>query len=194
MGKVFCVGLSKTGTKTLARCLEILGYDHFGWREGLTERVLTGSVEEAFEIADSHESFDDWPWPALYLELDERYPDARFILTVRRDVDTWFRSLVAHADRVGPTAERRLTFGCDHPEDDEKEVKRLYERHNREVRSHFRDRPGKLVELCWEAGSGWEDLCGFLGEPVPAVSLPHENRTPRPTLLSRLRKALLPTR
>ena len=39
---------------------------------------------EALAIADRHESFDDWPWPALYREMDDRYPDALFVLTVRR--------------------------------------------------------------------------------------------------------------
>lgn len=187
--KVFGIGLGKTGTTTLGACLQQLGYRHFGWHEGFAERVHALGADEAFRVADAHDSFDDFPWPWLYRELDVRYPDARFVLTVRRDAESWFRSLAAHARRVGPTAERRIAFGCDRPEAHREHVIARYQAHNRAARDYFAGRPEKLLEVCWESGSGWRELCAFLDEPVPDRPLPHAN--PRPAwplvrLLARL--------
>ena len=38
------------------------------------------------------------------------------------------------------------------------------------------DRPGKLVEMDFSSGDGWEKLCPFLGLPVPAKPFPHANK------------------
>lgn len=186
--RVFGIGLTKTGTSTLGACLSVLGYDHFGWRKGLFERVHAGHLDEAFAIADRHESFDDWPWPALYREMDDRFPDARFVLTVRRDSAGWFDSLAAHARRYEPTEQRRLAFGCDDPRDDRGGVITRYERHNDDVARHFAGRPGKLLEICWERGDGWSELCGFLGVPIPDEPLPHEHRRPVSLTLFQMRR------
>ena len=40
----------------------------------------------------------------------------------------------------------------------------------------FRARPGDLLNVCWETGSGWQELCAFLGKPVPEIPFPHENK------------------
>ncbi len=49
-----------------------------------------------------------------------------------------------------------------------------YERHNEAVREFFAG-TDRLLEVCWEEGDGWPQLCGFLGVPVPDVPFPHSN-------------------
>jgi hypothetical protein len=114
----------------------------------------------------------------IYADLDRRFPGSRFVLTVRKDTQTWLRSFQGHHARE---------FG--HRLDDEGRAPdgstvpvwpdgvRGYERHNDAVRAYFRDRPRDLLEISWERGDGWEKLCGFLRVPVPPVPVPHENRT-----------------
>lgn len=52
----------------------------------------------------------------------------------------------------------------------------VYHRHNRGVRQHFSGREDALLEVCWEEGDGWEELCTFLNRPKPDKPLPHEKR------------------
>ena len=180
--KVFGLGLSKTGTTTLGACLERLGYDHFSWNQGFAKRVLRGDTEEALEVARRHDSFDDLPWPALFRELDEAFPNARFVLTVRKDESTWFESMLRHAEYKGATEVRERFYGSALPHGDRDGHVAVYRRHNEAVRRHFAGRPGKLVELCWERDPGWKPLCEFLGHPTPDGPLPHRNARRNPGL------------
>jgi hypothetical protein len=187
--KVFGIGFSKTGTKTLAECLRRLGYRHHEKEASLRDEVMRGDLRRMFEIADRYDSFDEWPWAMMYRELDQRYPEARFVLTVRKDARAWLRSVVDQSERLGPTPLRERMFGHGMPHGHEAEYVAVYEEHNRAVLEYFAGRPDKLLVVCWENGSGWEELCRFLGKPVVSGPLPHANKSP---LLSaaRLRRKL----
>ena len=173
--KVFGLGLSKTGTTTLGACFERLGYDHFSWNQDFAKRVLRGDVNHALDVAHRHDSFDDLPWPALYRQLDAAFPDAKFVLTVRADADTWFRSMIRHAEYKGRTEVRERFYGSSIPHGNRQGHVRTYLEHNRNVRRHFANRPGKLLVLCWEHDPGWKPLCDFLGHPSPGGPVPHRN-------------------
>jgi len=175
--KVFGIGLNKTGTTTLGICLQQMGFRHTSSNLELTRSVGRGELGPVFDFAEEHESFEDWPWPLLYRELDRRFPGSKFILTTRRDAETWLRSLKNHATLTGPTEFRRIAYGHDMPHGNEADHIARYERHNREVREYFRERPGDLLEVCWETGSGWKELGAFLDRPVPDLPLPHTNRS-----------------
>jgi hypothetical protein len=172
--KVFGIGLMKTGTSTLGRALHALGYRHRPFYPKLIRQLYRGETSELWNVADRYESFEDYPWPLVFKEIDERYPEAKFILTVRRDSETWYRSMVDHATRMGPTAERLIIFGYGLPHRRKQEHISQYEAHNDLVREHFADRPEKLLEVCWETGSTWSDVAEFLGRTD--VELPE--RTP----------------
>jgi hypothetical protein len=130
-----------------------------------------GDFSHVWDVADRYESFDDNPWPMIYPQLDERFPTAQFILTVRRDSETWFSSLAAHARRMGPTAERQIIYGYCWPSRHKLEHIQQYESHNEGVRAHFAGRPDKLLEVCWETGSSMRQITDFLGL---AVEVPAE--------------------
>ena len=182
MTKVFGIGWHKTGTKTLAQCMRILGYDHLSYDPevsgSLLKQVMQGDCTGLFEAADRHASFDDFPWPLAFRELDARYPDAKFSLTMRKSSKSWINSLLKHATRTGPMWTRKLVYGHRMPHGHEEAHIARYEQHNRDVLEHFKGREDKLYPLCWETLQGWVELCAFLGKEVPDAPIPHENRSP----------------
>lgn len=174
--KIFGVGTLKTGTTSLGSALEVLGFKHtHGNREYLLKQVQLGNLAKVFRWADRHESFEDWPWPLIYQELDARYPNSQFILTTRANENDWLKSIVRHSERFGPSLGRRLFFGYKMPQKHEAHYLERYHQHNQQVRDYFKDKPGKLLEVCWENGDTWTKLCSFLDVAVPDEPFPKVN-------------------
>ena len=173
--KVFCIGLGKTGTTSFGSCMQTLGFKHCQGPtlEGLALGQM-GGVEELTALIEANDSFDDFPWPYHYGELADRYPQALFVLTRRKDAETWYRSLLKHAQRRGGSETNLLAYGCHHPKGQGERLKALYERHNQEVRDFFAGSES-LLEVCWDEGDGWERLCSFLGVATPKEPFPHAN-------------------
>ena len=180
--KVFGIGLPRTGTTTLGRCLDLIGYRRLGFDLAALRAFATGAQRYLNVQLAMHDAFEDAPWFMAYEEMEGRYPDARFVLTLRKDAARWVESAVRHDERHANYPEsqdaRRLfmehyrrTLGVTFTTPDE-----VYLRHNAAVREFFADKPGKLLTVCWETGDGWDALCAFLGhEPPAGVSFPHEN-------------------
>lgn len=177
--KVVGIGLNKTGTKTLGDCLKAWGLRHLSFSAEAFDQWVRGDVEAVLALAAGHDSFEDWPWPLLYRELDQRFPGSRFILTRRRSAQVWFDSICGHAERTGPTRFRERVYGHAMPQGHAERYIAVYDAHLQAVRRHFADRPGDLLEVCWEEGDGWERLGAFLGRtPPPGMPFPHKNKAP----------------
>ena len=98
--KVIGAGFGRTGTSSLKRALEDLG---FGPCHHMTELLAHPEQLPVWEAAIAGHAVDwdalfreyqaavDWPAAAFYAPLLERYPDARVILTVR-DAERWYDS------------------------------------------------------------------------------------------------------
>ena len=88
--KIFGIGLSKTGTTSLAGALEILG---FSVKDCLGVKTYTkGDISSIDSSAlATYDAFTDTPIPSFYQELDKLYPNAKFVLTVR-EMDAWLNS------------------------------------------------------------------------------------------------------
>lgn len=175
--KVVGIGLNKTGTKTLGTCLKYWGLRHITYNHQAFDLWRNSDYGALMEWVGAYDSFEDWPWPLLYREIDEAFPGTKFILTTRKDSATWFKSLCDHAVRTGPTQFRKYIYGFEMPHEHKAEHIEFYERHNQSVREHFKSRPGCLLEVCWENGDGWKELAGFLGLPDPGIPLPHANKS-----------------
>jgi hypothetical protein len=188
--KVFGIGWAKTGVTTLGRCLRDLGYRYHGQRLDLVDDLAAGDsasgdwtsadLSRILAVAAAHDAFTDWPWILLYRQLDEAFPGSRFVLTLR-DPARWlksYRSMIARLRPATPelVARRRIIYGLPFPDVTDAMLLERRERHDAAVREWFRDRPESLLTVDWEAGDGWEQLCGFLGEPVPSRAFPHENK------------------
>ena len=174
--KVFGIGLNKTGTSTLGACLATLGYRHQSYSSSALKAFVEGQIGEIVAMTAGFDSCEDWPWPLVWRDIHAHYGDeARFILTRRSSAEIWIESLKRHSLNTHPTrAMRPIIYGHYYPHGYEAEHMAAYERHNQAVRDFFaREAPHALLELCWEAGDGWEKLCAFLGHPVPDTPLPH---------------------
>lgn len=179
--KVVGVGLPKTGTTTLGACFRRFGFKHRTFDMDLALQVKRNQLEPVLEEAKKFESFEDWPWFEIYRELDQRFPNSKFILTLRKDPETYVASLKRHHEREGI---RRKGFLKPHWWDEvhgvepaawdyEKSAQR-YERHNREVLEYFGNRISTdLLVVCWEYGDGWAELSRFLNKRVPEEPFPH---------------------
>lgn len=175
--RVIGIGYSKTGTSTLRECFDQLGLSYLGFEVQRTREVVDGDPQHALEALSAYDAAANWPWPIIYKDIDAAYPDSQFVLTVRRDSKTWMESLKRQAEEKPNSVYREWVYGHRNPVGNEQDLIQKYERHNHEVRSYFADRPGKLLEVCWETGSGWNELCTFLNLPIPRTPFPHANRS-----------------
>lgn len=192
--KVVGIGFGKTGTSTLAACLRQFGFRHKTWDKRLYDAYARGDMRAIDAVLAAHDSFDDWPWPMLYRDIDARYPGSKFILTIRKDPETWLRSLETHARRRTRRTRVWQIYDLRPDEFDAAKVRQRYLSHIQEARAYFKDRPKDFLEVCWEAGDGWDKLARFLGKPVPSVPFPHAYRTPGDAEFARkeLRRRFIP--
>jgi hypothetical protein len=179
--KVIGIGLPKTGTTTLGYCFRRFGYKHRTYDMDLALQVKRNQLDGVLKEAEKYETFEDWPWFSIYQELDQRFPDSKFILTLRKDTETYVKSLQGHHEREGI---RRKEFVKPHWWDEVFGVEPLqwdygksalrYEQHNREVLAYFGGRINKdLLVVCWENGDGWAKLSRFLNKRPPNEPFPH---------------------
>jgi processive 1,2-diacylglycerol beta-glucosyltransferase len=185
--KVFAIGFHRTGTTSIARALDILGYrctgPNFTFEENLPETIHGLAVN----LARQYDAFSDSPWFLLYKELDEQFPGSKFILTLR-PTDKWLKSARESTIR---TPMQRLIYGKYIATASNAHLRDRYERHNREVQDYFRDRPGDLLVIDFSVDAEWLPLCRFLGEETPDVPFPHLNRSPRQRSPGRVVQKLL---
>lgn len=181
--KVFGIGLPKTGTKTLGDCFRELGFKHRSFDMRLAVQAKRNELAEVLAEAERYETFEDWPWFFLYRELDQRFPNSRFVLTLRKDTDAYLASLKMHHERQGIRRKDFVkrawwddVFGFPPDQWDYARSAIRYERHNRAVLEYFKNRPDDLLVVCWERGDGWDSLCAFLHKRVPRRPFPHLNQ------------------
>lgn len=167
-GKIFGIGLSKTGTTSLHHALMQLGFKskHYPQRPEL--------FSCDFRYLEGYDAITDIPVAPFYAQLDEVFPGSKFILTIR-DVDDWLRSMERWLDRARRPNEfmlqmRLVVYGI--VTFHRSRLKYVYEEHVSAVQHYFRERPGDLLIMNICAGESWEKLCPFLKKPVPSAPFP----------------------
>ena len=173
-GKVFCIGFHKTGTKSLATALGLLGYKVTGPNGIMNPNISRDVYEMASGLVEEYDAFQDNPWPVIFRHLDTRYPGSKFILTLR-STEAWIKSQVHHfGTRTTPMREWIYGVGC--PKGNEQIYISRYDRHNDEVLKYFQGRGNDLLILRLAEGDGWQKLCPFLGKDHPHIDFPHVNQ------------------
>jgi len=169
--KIFCIGFQKTGTTSLGKALEILGYNVCG-PTGVTDpRIHTKALEWAIARIPQYDAFQDNPWPLLYKELDTLWPGSKFILTTRTP-RSWIRSMRRYfGDYKAPAEEWIYGDDCT-PMRNPRRCLKVYKKHYREVQEYFQDRPEDLLIIDFSKGQGWSELCSFLGRSQPDIAFP----------------------
>ena len=201
--KIFCVGMGKTGTTSLEAFFRDLGFtlgnQHKG--EDLLEDWAIRNFTPIVAFARSAQVFQDIPFclPFTYAFLDRAYPDSKFILSVRDDVEQWYESLIRFisglvgkgrlptADDLGefvyrhkgwPLHSVKLIYGVsDENPFDKAQLTRVYESHNAAVQEYFRHRPGALLTINLREQDAAQRVVEFLGLPYGGETMPHLNRS-----------------
>lgn len=186
--RLFGIGLHKTGTTSLHKAFQLLGFESTHWSSGtgtwardIWEEMLefgkSKTVEQSYALA-------DLPIGLLYRELDRAYPGSKFVLTTRSEPD-WLRSVRDHFSDVNPSRwewdvypiGNRIHQALYGRKDfDADTFLRRFRRHNAEVKEYFRNRPGDLLVM---PQPSWYGLSHFLNKPVPKVPYPREGVTAR---------------
>lgn len=190
--KVFGLGLSKTGTSSLAEALKILGYQtvHNPTDNNTMQSVLHGQV--ACTATEENDAVCDIIFVRHFRELDYAFPHSQFILTVR-DLDSWLLSCQKHWYHrdalLGHLANEDLVdfnvYGT--TRFNKRMFTSTYEAHYRAVEEYFLERSRDFLILNICAGKGWEPLCRFLELDQPDVMFPHVAPAPWKRASSSLR-------
>ncbi len=178
--KVFGIGLSRTGTTSLSKALNILGIKtkHYPSDKRTFEELRKGNYR--LSVLERYQGIVDIPAAAYHAQFDKTYPESKFIFTVR-ELSSWLKS-VEERWRIGQErfttskfAEFIQTCVYGTLEFNEDRLRYVYETHFRNVREYFADRPDDLLVMNICDGDGWEKLCPFLRLPIPDISFPHMN-------------------
>jgi hypothetical protein len=150
--KVFCVGFNKTATMTLSRLFEGMGL-----RAAHNFRWTDWSIARDRARLDEWDAFSDGGCASIR-NLDEMYPDARFILNTR-PLRSWVLSRHKAVDRWV-------------------RIRNSYHAH---VARFFQGRPDKLLVVDVEDACAHERIARFLGRAAP-TGRPHANQDGQGTM------------
>jgi Sulfotransferase domain len=178
MLKYLGVGLSRTGTTSVANAMGALGLNVIHWApERLSDVVEGRTTNPTFRRYDDVDAVLDLPAALFSDELTLAYPGLKLILTIR-DEDQWWRSVSQHYRRVvfpngyWRHSESQLAYGSDQV--DEFIWRKRYREHNQRIIATTP--PDRLLIMDLEKGDGWLTLCNFLGCDAPDYEFPWTNR------------------
>jgi hypothetical protein len=189
--KVFGLGLSRTGTKSLTSALYALGINavHYPDDETTLRELIEGNYD--FALLKKFDGITDITVSAFYPQLDKLFPGSKFILTVR-DKNDWLKSMEKHwgnrpafSDQEETSFKkqthmkiRRLlraaVYGCYEFSADR--LSYVYDLHYKNTLDYFEDRPEDLLVLDICGGQGWDQLCSFLGSPALNQPFPYTSK------------------
>jgi tetratricopeptide (TPR) repeat protein len=187
--KIFGIGLSKTGTSSLAAALNKLGFNTLDWINSLTCELF---AEDDIHLFDA---FTDTPVTASMEFLYHLFPASKFIYTIR-SIDDWEGSVINQVWRHFGYADFAETKKAVQRHDafpyglrfsnlhrslyfNHGSYRDAFRAHDQRVREFFRDKPpNRFLEFNIFAGHGWQELCAFTGHAVPVEPFPWANWRP----------------
>lgn len=183
--KVFGIGLSRTGTTSLARALRKLGFRTSHYPHDRTTEAELFEADGTLSLLRYYDAVVDVSVAPFYTKLDLAYPTSRFVLTVR-DVESWLVSMRRHISRLREdwdelTPQYRkftrriieLAYGT--MDFDPTAYRKAYLNHTSAVTGYFQNREDDLLVLDVSEDSSWKRLSRFLDRSVPSEPFPHAN-------------------
>lgn len=166
--KIFCIGYNKTGTTTLGKSLELLGYRNSSFNKKVWRKYYKkGKIDKVLSYTAKFDSFDDLPWlkEDMIPLLDKTFPGSKFIY-LERDELSWKSSLEKWSfKRTGK----------------KKNVDEAYQKflaHKEFVMNYFKDfSSDRFIILNVSDQHGFKKLGDFLHVKVPHDHFPHYNKT-----------------
>ena len=201
--KYFCIGQNKTGTTSLKKAFEDLGFivGDQSIAERLADRYYFESdFEPIISYCKTAQVFQDIPfsWPETFNRLDLAYPGSKFILSVRDSADQWYQSVTRfHAKSFGrgniPTANElknatyvskgfiyraMKVYGTSDDDIYNKDILiAYYNKYNESVLSYFKDRPEDLLVINLSSPDAYQRYCAFINMESSRDGFPWENKT-----------------
>jgi tetratricopeptide (TPR) repeat protein len=187
--KIFGIGLSKTGTTSLASALAMLGLATVDWVNRLTGEMMSDDDLHLFD------AFTDTPCCIDFEGNYYKFPNSKFIYNFRQPQE-WEHSWGSHLKRhyslsSFQDAKRRMMdkdeihHGTKHAGIymslyfNHADYAEAFQTYDRRVRQFFADKPKeRFLEFNVFAGDSWEKLCAFLDCDIPSVPFPWDNRAP----------------
>jgi hypothetical protein len=187
MERVFCIGLNKTGTSSLQRALNKLGYKsvHAKTNDGINikEKIENNFYQGKGIISglENYTAFLDWDRDKtshlIFKEFYKQYPDSKFILNTR-ELNGWLDSSEKHVlrnqKRMRDNPDKKISW----LEINRKEWEKHYNEHHNSVYEYFSDKMDELLIYDITESLGWKPICEFLGHPVPKDPFPKMNIAP----------------
>ena len=193
--KVICAGLPKTGTTSLAKALQVLGYNVYDFMEHLTfhqrewiDSFETDRLPNFKEMYEGVDAITDMPPVFWFEEIAAVFPEAKVILTVRDSEEQWLESYKRqrqlskeipsyvkiafwwnNVTRFLRTS-RTAIFGGSNPKATAL-FRKKYCQHNERVQAVI---PAERL-LVFNVKQGWKPLCEFLGCDIPSSQFPQAN-------------------
>lgn len=182
--KVFGIGLSKTGTSSLADALKLMGITtiHYPY-DKQTFHELKNKIFR-LKILNKYDAITDITVAPFYQDLDHYYPNSKFILTIR-DREKWLDSIKTHSKILNNWINKndqfmeftkyisKLIYGT--YEFNESAYRQAYNIHLENVLSYFKYKPDQLLILDITSGEGWDKLENFLNIKTPNQPFPRSN-------------------
>lgn len=206
--KIFCIGLSRTGTVSICEALEVLGYHtlHFSLGLFVNQNIIKNNLHfnprqklgpyknwqrkrelnylnTTFDKStlENYDAFGDLPIPLFYKELDQKFPNSKFIYTYR-DEQKWLKSMKwlyetgAILWNHGYVDDEIKYAAYDTFKYDEDFLIHAYRKHHDDVLEYFKDRDGDILCLnIDEERITFAPLCSFLNKPLPNEVYPVSN-------------------
>jgi hypothetical protein len=202
--KIFCIGFNKTGTTTIARVLKDFNIKLGNQPEA--EMLMPNWFDRDFKAiinyVKSATAFQDIPFslPYTFIALEQHFPNAKFILTVRDNDEQWYNSISKFHSKLWSADENPPKFNdlkdasyrykglayeyikqvFNTPNDDLYNkiiLIKTYNNHNNLVKDYFRAHSEKLIVINTSNKADYFRLCDFLKEKPLHDNFPWENKT-----------------
>lgn len=174
--RIFNIGLNRAGTTSITEALCTLGvravhHKHDGTRLYDILRANLLARRPALHGLAMYDAFSDFAGREFYRILDRQYPYSKFILTTR-ELESWLDSRERKVAKNLASTEYHYSFRAV----DREGWTTHRARYLAELERYFEKRPGDFLVINIPAGDGWEQLCPFLGLPIPDEPFPFKNR------------------
>ncbi|WP_151903895.1 sulfotransferase [Methylophaga nitratireducenticrescens] len=201
--KIFCIGLNKTGTTSIKKAMQHLGFivGNQAEAQNLLKPWLKRDFQPIINYCKYAQAFQDSPFsfPYTYIPLDQAFPNSKFILTIRDDAEQWYSSITrfhgkkwsngaiptkndllnaVNGTKGRPWIVNRALF-CT-PEEDPYQKEKLiafYNNYIHDVKQYFKYRTEDLLIINVANEDSYLKFCEFLGKSPIEKRFPWENKT-----------------
>lgn len=187
--KFVCIGQPKTGTKTMAKIFGLLKFkvnsnplclhidDDFILLDNNIKYYTNDSISKCHNNIAILEAFHDYPYSFNYEYINDKFPDSKFILTIR-DSETWFRSIFNYQSLPGAVNKKLLKklYGYDiFLLENKADIISKYYEFNTNIIKYFDDKPSKLHIVDLTKDNVKLELSNFFNLNIN-FEIPHENK------------------